>query len=110
MARKKRTAPAPDVSLVPPVGDLLAEDLRQADELAAAITGKAAPEHRPYLALWLAVERLRRTIQAAAPAPWEISKEATYDKARALGVAPEAGECWQALAQRLKQVSGWPAA
>ncbi len=110
MARKKRVAPAPGVSLVPPVGDLLAEDIRQADELASAITGKASPEHRPFLVLWLAVERLHRTFQAAIPAPWEVSKEATYDKARVLGVAPEAGECWQTLARRLKQVSGWPAA
>lgn len=110
MARKKRAAPGHGGSLLPPVGDLLAEDLRQADELAAAITGKAAPGHLPYLALWLAVERLRHTIQAAAPAPWEVSREATYDKARALGVVPATGECWQALAQRLKQVSGWPVA
>lgn len=108
MARKKRAAPAPGVSLLPSVGDLLAEDLRQADELAAAITGKAAPEHRLYLALWLAVERLRRTIQAAAPAPWEVSKGATYDKARALGVEPKPGECWQNLAIRLKHAAGWP--
>ncbi len=30
MAQKKRAAPAPGVPLLPPVGDLLAEDLRQA--------------------------------------------------------------------------------
>ncbi len=107
MPRKKRTtASGSPLSLI---GSRLAEDLREADELAAAINSRASPEDRLQIALWLAVERLNRTIQAAAPAPWEFSREATYDKARTIGVAPATGECWQALAQRLKQVSGWPA-
>lgn len=107
MPRKKRTTASG--SSLPLIGSRLAEDLRKADELATEISFKVSPEDRLQIALWLAVERLSRTIRAAAPAPWEFSKEATYDKARAIGVAPAAGECWQALAQRLKLVSGWPA-
>jgi len=107
MPRKKRTTASG--SPLPLIASRLAEDLREADELATAINFKASPEDRLQIALWLAVERLHHSIRTAAPAPWEFSKEATYDKARTIGVAPGPGECWQALAQRLKQVSGWPA-
>lgn len=106
MARKKRTTPAPGVSPAPPVGDLLADDLRQAGGLLASIYGKAFPETHPVLlflaAIWIAVERLRHAVQTSAQADdWRSSEAATQAKGRELGIEARPKENWSEYRARI---------
>ena len=75
----------------------LADDLHQADALLAPLCGKpgrAVPlVLRLLAAIWLAVERLRQTVQASAEVDnWRSSAAATVAKGRALGIEARVGE------------------
>lgn len=82
-----KTAPTPS----------LADDLHQADALLAALCvkpGQTVPlVLRLLAAIWLAVERLRQTVQASAEVDnWRSSAAATIAKGRALGIEARVGE------------------
>ncbi len=95
-----KTAPAPS----------LADDLHQAAALLAPLCGKpgrAIPLVLRLLgAIWLAVERLRKTVQASAPGDdWRGCEASVIARARALRLpAPEGrlGESLDALTARVE--------
>lgn len=92
-----KTAPAPS----------LADDLHQADVLLAPLCGKpgrAVPlVLRLLAAIWLAVERLRQTVQASAQSyDWRATENATEVKARELGMWPSRPkESWAEFRARI---------
>ena len=91
-----KTAPTPS----------LADDLHQADALLAPLCGKpgrAVPlVLRLLAAIWLAVERLRQTVQASAEVDnWRSSAAATVAKGRALGIEARVGELMPDFRARL---------
>lgn len=83
----KKTTPPPS----------LADDLHQADALLASLCGKPGRAVllvlRLLVAIWLAVERLRQTVQASASADnWRSSEAATLARGRELGIRALPGE------------------
>jgi len=83
----------------PAAGASFADDLRQAGSLFASVFGKVCDEPSPVLlclvALWLAVERLRQTVQTSAQAEdWQSSEAATLAKGRELGLEARPKEEW----------------
>ncbi len=75
----------------------LADDIYNAGELLAAIypdvPTAAEPHARLNLVLWLAVERLRQTMQTSASAKtWQSSDAATVAKGQELGIGARPGE------------------